>query len=181
MLKDIVFFENSVYFKKLEIQGIYINKDKPKKINDLVMTFGTKNNRSVVEKINIDILISPEKEVKRDSLHHRNSGLDQIICRLAKKNRIAIGFSFSSILNSKNPGELLGRMMQNVRFCRKFKVRMILGSFANNEFELRNKAVLAAFGACIGMSGKEIKKALDLDSLIKKKRNYVCKGVELID
>ena len=32
----------------------------------------------------------------------------------------------------------LGKIMQNIKLCRKFKVKIVSGSFAKNEDELRN-------------------------------------------
>ncbi|MEK6816438.1 MAG: hypothetical protein AABY09_02405, partial [Nanoarchaeota archaeon] len=59
-------------------------------------------NRKVMENKSVDILLSPEKATYKDSLHHRNSGLDQVLCALANKNGIAIGFSFNEILNARS-------------------------------------------------------------------------------
>jgi RNase P/RNase MRP subunit p30 len=122
---------------------------------------GSKDNRKIVENKKIDILINPEKYSRNDSLHYRNSGLDQISCKLANKNKIAIGFSFSQFLNSDNRSELLGRMIQNVRLCRKYKVKMVVASFAKNKYEMRDAKDLLAFCRVIGMNGKEANDALN--------------------
>ena len=120
-----------------------------------------KKNRKVVEDKNVDILLSPEKTRDRDFMHSRNSGLNQVLCKLAKKNDIAIGFDFNLVLNSKNRGEILGRMMQNVGLCRKYKNKMVLLSGANNELDMRNPKDLVSFGIVLGMTPKEAKNALN--------------------
>ena len=100
----------------------------------------------------VDILLSPEKNNKRDFMFFRNSGLNQVLCKLAVKNHISIGFNFSDILNSngKERSKLLGRMTQNVRLCKKYKVKMEFSSFAKNKFELRSDAILTSFAKVLG-------------------------------
>ena len=115
-----------------------------------------------MENRDLDILVSPEKNVGKDFMHYRNSGLNQVLCEIARKNNIAIGFSFNEVLNSKERGKLLGRMMLNVRLCRKYKVKMLIWIFARNEFELRSFDSLITFGKIIGMNEKEARDALNL-------------------
>ena len=45
--------------------------------------------------------------------------------------------------------------MQNIRFCRKFKVPMIVASFAKTPFEMRAPFELKAFFEVLGMTSKE--------------------------
>jgi ribonuclease P/MRP protein subunit RPP1 len=173
-MKDLVLFENKVMSKKLGLKTekieILFNKDFNKlrrkiiKSKELVVIQGgdEKINRFAVENKKVNILLSPEKGKKNDFIHSRNSGLNQILAKLANKNKIQIGFSFNYILNSRDKKRalILGRMKQNVKICRKYKVKMRLGSFANKNFELRSADALLAFGKCIGMQDKEAKQAL---------------------
>ena len=77
-----------------------------------------KINRAAVESKKTFLLVSPERFVNKDYMHSRNSGLNQVLCKLASRNNVAIGFDFCLVYNSKNRGLVLGRMMQNVRLCR---------------------------------------------------------------
>ena len=120
-----------------------------------------KKNRTAVENKNVDILMSPEKNRELDFMHSRDSGLNQVLCKLAKKNNIAIGFNFNDVLKGKNKRYIIGKMMQNVKLCRKYKVKMVLVSGANNEYELRGAQDLASFGRVIGMTPGDVKKALE--------------------
>lgn len=120
-----------------------------------------KKNRKIVETKNIDILISPEKIRVKDFMHSRDSGLNQVLCKLAKKNEIAIGFDFNLVLKAKNRAVIIGRMMQNVKLCRKYKVKMVLLSGAFNELEMRNPKDLISFGIVLGMTSLEAKIALN--------------------
>ena len=123
-----------------------------------------KINRAALENKKVNILLGPEKGKKRDHTHYRNSGLNQVLCKLANKNNIAIGFDFNDVLYAKERYKLeryiiLGRMMQNVRFCRKYKVKMYVFDFSNE----RNKEELRSFCFVIGMTPGEAKEAVSLN------------------
>jgi RNase P/RNase MRP subunit p30 len=118
-----------------------------------------------------DILVGCELIKEKDPLHWRASGLNQVLVKWAKKNEVAIGFSLSSVLgvSGVTRGIILGRMMQNVRLCRKYKVRMVMCSFARDIFGLRNVSDMQSFGRVLGMTPGEVKHAL----LFSKKRDGV--------
>jgi len=177
MFKDYICFQGqNTFFQKLGVEGIPVtvlkseNKSvllkaiqEQRRLKKIVIAEGGSLNRLMIEQKLIDILVNPEKGIERDFLHSRNSGLNQVLCRLAKQNKSVIGFSFSAFLNCEGEvrAMLLGRMMQNVRLCRKYKVKIILGSFAKNEFELRNRDALLHFGIFLGMKPEEAKRALE--------------------
>jgi RNase P/RNase MRP subunit p30 len=71
-------------------------------------------------------------------------------------------------MNSDTKELVLGRIMQNVFLCRKYKVKMVLGSFARKENEIKNEKELMSFGNIIGMNGKEVKEGLNFK---KKEKN----------
>ncbi len=116
--------------------------------------------RKAAENKSVDILIISTTEA-RDKVHSRDSGLNQVICKLMANNKIAIAFSFADLLNSKERHKLIGRWMQNIRLCRKFKVRMVLASFAANKWEMRAAKDLFSLALTLGMTGKEAQEALD--------------------
>lgn len=136
-------------------------KDLIKQINKakgLIIVEGCndKINRAALENKKVDVLLGLEKGRKRDFTHYRNSGLNQVLCKLAKKNNIAIGFDFNDVLNSKERAKVMGRMMQNVRLCRKYKVKMLIFDFTGE----RSKQELRSFGLVLGMSPLEAKKGV---------------------
>lgn len=108
------------------------------------------------------IMFELEGIAKYDSLHSRHSGLNHILCRLAEKNNIALGVSFSQLLNSSPPKrpEILGRAMQNIRLARKYKMKIKLASFARNPYEMRACNDLLSLGTVLGMHPSEAKMAL---------------------
>ncbi|MBI2499225.1 hypothetical protein HYV88_03195 [Candidatus Woesearchaeota archaeon] len=120
-------------------------------------------NRKIVENKKIDIFLSPEKTRTKDFMHSRDSGLNQVLCELARKNDIVIGFNFNDVLKSKNRSVILGKMMQNVALCRKYKVKMVILSGAKDRYELRSTKDLASFGRVMGMTPGEAKKALNFE------------------
>ncbi len=131
------------------------------KIFHIVEGLTEEKNRKAVENKQVDILLAPERAGKKDRLTQRDSGLNHVLCALAKQNDVAIGFSFSDVLNTKYRAVLVGRMMQNVRLCRKYKVRMVLASFAKDPEDMRPANELLAFGQTIGMTPKEATIALN--------------------
>jgi len=84
------------------------------------------------------------------------------MARIAHDKDKIIGFSFSSVLNSDKKSKIMGRMMQNIRLCRKYKVKTYLGSFAHSPSELRARHDLKAFFICLGMHASEAKESLDI-------------------
>src|SRR3989344_1223899 len=83
-------------------------------------------NRYALEDNKINILLNPENNKNRDFMHARNSGLNQILCRLANKNNKPIGINFNSLLEMNEIERIyaLGRIMQNIKLCRKYKVKV---------------------------------------------------------
>lgn len=136
-------------------------------------------NKNLFENKKVDILIGLEKNRERDFMKSRDSGLNQTLCRLANKNKIAIGFSFSDVLNANGieRSNVLGKMMQNARLCKKYKVKMIVGSFASKWQELRSERDLTAFGREIGIEKVNNKDAI---SFLKNKKDYISEGVTLL-
>lgn len=131
------------------------------KIFNIIEGISEEKNRKAVENKQVDMLLAPERAGKKDRLNQRDSGLNHVLCAIAHEKDVAIGFSFSDLLNAKNRAVVLGRMMQNVRLCRKYKVRMVVASFAQDPWEMRSASDLFAFAQVIGMPPKEAKIALN--------------------
>ncbi len=144
------------------------NISKAKKLSKIVIYKfviykSTGNDRHAIEKSKTNIIFDLETVAARDSMHHRNSGLNQILCRLANKNNIMIGFSFSGILNTDGitRSQILGRLMQNIRLCRKYKVKAVIASFAEKPYDLRSYPDLKSVFISTGMHPKEAKDSLE--------------------
>tara|TARA_Y100000310_G_scaffold333369_1_gene410775 strand:+ start:71 stop:595 length:525 start_codon:yes stop_codon:yes gene_type:complete len=171
---DIIFFDGDGYKGELA-------KAIPKQIvRDKIIIIQAKDdklNRQALSK-HVDILLDPHLFRRKDYMHQRDSGLNQVLCNLARENKIAIGFSFSSILNAKDRAKIIGRMIQNIKLCRKYRVKMVIGSFAKSEKDTRNLKDIQSFFKVLGMTGKEanlnfVKERLEF------KRKFIRKGVML--
>ena len=152
--KGICFLYNPVDFFKtdsfmaegIEIhKGLLINQKEFEKLKSkvkgqkiFVAIKSTGDDRGFMEELKLSMFFSFEDVVSKDFMHQRGSGLNHILCRLAKENNITMGFSLKSILNSNNPDVILGRMMQNIFLCSKFKVKMAIASFASSPYEMRS-------------------------------------------
>ncbi len=173
-MKDFILFENPKYnfgfskFEKVNLISVKNVKDLRKAISKcqglvVVKVNDSKILRSALEDKRVDVIIGQEELEVKDSVHQRRSGLNQVLCKLAKDNNIAIGFSFNSILNAYDRPRMIGRIMQNIKLCRKYKVRMVFATFAEGNFGLRSAKDLLRFGDVLGMSTSESKKALNFE------------------
>lgn len=90
--------------------------------------FSSKNdelNRKILEKEKIDILLINQLN-RKDFQKQRNSGFNQVLAKIAKKNNVAIGINLDEIINTKGKqkAEILARIKQNIKLCNKNKLRM---------------------------------------------------------
>ncbi len=132
------------------------------KVYDFIITRASGKSRQILEKGKADIIYDFEKGSREDYIHHRASGLNQVLCKFARKNNVAVGFSVSSILNNEKKPVLLGRIKQNIKLCRKYKVRMIIGSFSSEPYKMRSLHDLISLFCLLGIHPSEAKKALSL-------------------
>ena len=77
-------------------------------------------NRKVLEYGKFDVLMSPERLEGSSSLKQSNSGLNEIVARISKKNRISIGIDFDEVksLGIKEKLNRLIKIRQNIEICR---------------------------------------------------------------
>ncbi len=116
-----------------------------------------KGSRAAIE-AGAHVLFDFETDKREDFIHHRASGLNHVLCALAKKKNCIIAFNFNSILNADDvfQAKIIGRIQQNIKLCRKYKVPVLPLSFAKVPFEMRSPGDLRAFFLDIGMHPKEI-------------------------
>ena len=119
-------------------------------------------NRKILENKKADILLSPERGGRKDRLKQGDSGLNHVLCRIARQNNIAIGIDFKEMLDKKEDegkkqlAEHLRRIMQNIRLCKKAKTNMILMSKSGrDDYDLR------AFLSTLGMPTDMAKRAVE--------------------
>ncbi len=63
---------------------------------------------------------------RKDFQKQRNSGFNQVLAKLAKKNNVAIGINLNEILalSGQEKAEILARIRQNIKLCSKNKLKM---------------------------------------------------------
>jgi len=128
----------------------------------LVIKSSTQN-REIIEKSQVNLIFALEETTKRDFMHQRGSGLDHITAKLASEHNIIVGFSLNSVLNSENKHIILGRMMQNIMLCRKYKVKTIIASFAQSPSQMRSPYDIMSLLETLGMHHKEAKDSLKIN------------------
>jgi len=115
-----------------------------------------------IESKKINMIYGFEEINRKDYLHQRASGLNQVVCRAAKKNNVAVGFSYGNLLSKDRSinSMIIGRMMQNITLCQKYKNKTIIGCFSSNPLHLRNPNDIESIFALFGMNNQKIKESL---------------------
>lgn len=145
--------------------GIIANKknlNKAQHQSRLLAAKSSDSDRFFIESKKIRLIYGFEETNKRDYLHQRASGLNHILCELARTNNNVIGFSYGNLLGrDKNLTSLLiGRIMQNISLCQKYKVKTAIGSFSEKPYELRAPHDIIGLFTMLGMDSKKIKESL---------------------
>ena len=115
-------------------------------------------NRRMLEKTQIDFLVSPEAGKRKDGLKQRDSGLNHVLAKIAQKNKISIVINFSEINSIKDRKEKalrLGRVLQNIKVCRRAgcKIKIIVEKDADI-------IGLRAWAFSLGMSSQQVGEVL---------------------
>ena len=138
-MKKIILTETN--FNKLKL---LIKENKEKEI--IFTSTDDEFNRKVMEKLPIQIILIP-LENRKDYAKQRNSGFNQVMAKIAKKNKIKIGIKLDELILTKNKEKLLARLKQNIILCNKNKVDMIFIIEKNK----RDIHELKALGSTLGM------------------------------
>ena len=144
--------------------------DKLLKLTNLIIVQGRDEefNRKVLENKKVKILLDSENTNKEANLLQRNSGLNHVLCKIAKENNIIIGINLQEIVKreGKERADYLAKVMQNVMLCKKYKSKMLMTTFANSENELRNSYDMKALCLVLGMDTKMAKEAVEKGFLL---------------
>lgn len=173
---------------KLDFAVICDSKKTRNITNLCIFDCSFKNNsviRYIFESKDIDLVFGLENNSLKDHTHFVNSGLDQVLCKIAKKKNKIVCFDFSSILNSSDElrSKLLSRMIQNIKLCKKYKVDIAIISFAKKPDDMKYYHDLIAFLIVLKCDPAKAKKAVKvIINKIKKKKfinsdKYLCEGL----
>lgn len=100
--------------------------------------------RDMIECKAVTHILNPEQQPRQDFIHHRNSGMNQVLLKLCKRHDKELVTSLSAL--GTQPAVVLGRMMQNARWCKKYKVPYHVTSGARTLYEQRDADGLKALG-----------------------------------
>ncbi len=150
--------ENMGFTELVFIGGGNINELKSKiKVSSSRRVFRSdiKKDRGLIEGRKADIIFGFEALSRKDGFHFLNSGMNQVIAKLMNDKNVAYGISFSQLLAASRQEQvvILGRIMQNIKLCKKYKVRIIVGSFASFPYQMRDPRDLLAFARTLGLYG----------------------------
>lgn len=137
-VKKIKSFKTALLVKPKEVV-------KFRKFADYIIVKSSDDDRFALEKSKPDFMFGFEFLAKKDFMHQRASGLNEVFCKLAKKNKITLLFPFSDFLACKKKSLILGRLMQNKKLCKKYGVELRIVSFAKHPYQLRNVRDLNSF------------------------------------
>jgi RNase P/RNase MRP subunit p30 len=105
-------------------------------------------NRKILEKESIKILLLNQKS-RIDFAKQRNSGLNQVLAKIAKKRKAIIGINLDELIEAKGKqkSQIIARIKQNIQLCNKNKVNMkfIYFKFKKNNYDLK------VLGSILGM------------------------------
>lgn len=126
-------------------------RDKIRKNKGRTIVFASDDdelNRKILEKEKISILLLNQFG-RKDRMKQRESGLNHVLAKEARKNDVTIGINFDEIAESrgKQKAEILARIGQNIKLCNKNKLKMKF-IFLRHE---RNLHDLKSLGSVFGM------------------------------
>lgn len=113
-------------------------------------------NRKILENKRVNALILKHKGQK-DSLKERGSGLNHVLCKIARDTGKIILIDFKEIINAEGieKAKIIGRLMQNIMLLKKYNVKtMIINKSGRDEYDI------FAFLLTLGSSTKFAKDAV---------------------
>jgi len=134
-------------------------KDKKKKKKIAFVGGNDSLNRRAIETLEIDYLISPERETMKDTLKQRDSGINHVVARKAKEKDIKIIVDLGEVskLEGIEKAKRLGKIIQNVKICRKVGCNILLASLASKKNDVLDTKGRQALGENLGMSSQQVK------------------------
>lgn len=154
---------DAVLIKTSNVELMRRMADKSFNSSYLVVVFGINDdiNRAALENKKVNMLLL-EHSRNKDYMNYRNSGLNHVLCKISHDNNKIIAVSFNEIFNKKDKDRAiaLGRVMQNVMLCRKYKAEIRCYNFASKIDEIKSAHYMKSFCSAIGMATSQIKKVL---------------------
>lgn len=124
-----------------------------KKFNCVIIGKSTNEKilRKLIEHKKVYGVTGIETDQGREHTHYRRSNMNQVIAKMIKDNNKIYILDFKYLLNSKNRGKLIGRILQNTKFLNKYRCKTGIATFADNRLGMRLEDNLEALGRVLGM------------------------------
>lgn len=110
----------------------------------------SKGTRFNVEKYSYPIHYGFEHFNKKDSMHYRRSGMNQVIGKLMKEKNKIYAIAAEPIINSKTPHIILGKLSLNLKIARKYGFKVIIAGMNKNPNLIRSGHQLKAIIDMLG-------------------------------
>jgi len=114
-------------------------------------------NRKILEYGKFDIILSIEAGIRSRTLRNIDSGFNEVIGRIASKNKIALGIDMEELsrLAKEEKARRLERIIQNIKISRKTKTKIFL-------LNVKDKKDAFAFLISLGASTQQAQEAVRL-------------------
>jgi len=105
-----------------------IQKLKQDKTEIIVQAQNPEFNRKILETPDVDMIIGLELHNRKERLKQRDSGLNEVLCKLAAKNNIKIAIDLIPIIKLPKieKARVLSRISQNIKLCKRTKTKIII-------------------------------------------------------
>ncbi len=114
-------------------------------------------------------VLDAEASPKRDFIHHRRSGLNEILMRALAEGGVA--YIVPMVLLRKDLGGAWGRVEQNVRLAQRIGVRVVFATIAERPGDLCGEEEAKAVLRMLGVRQENVKRGLlsaeDRDALLR--------------
>ncbi len=187
---DAQFFAVCVSVEKLENSSIGIINQLKQEF-DLVIGLGGTNkiNRFFLENTQIDFLADPHNSISKlkiDFIHHFNSGLNQVLCKIAKEKKIGLLFSLNfTEERTKNILREFGRINQNVRFARKYGLPIYINFIVERKEHVKSINQIKAMSSIFDVSNEQRMQTVNVleqrvkENRFKKSPDYISDGIRV--
>lgn len=151
---------------------------------DILLVHGgdLKMNRLAVETPEVDILTHPE-------LNRNDSGMNDVLMRLAAKNNVAIEINFNEVASSSRGtrAKIMRNIAANVRLAKRCRAPVAVCSGALSHWEIKDPQTLVSFAHVLGMEMGDAKDSLSKipeaglkESKERKGLRWVMPGVKVV-
>jgi len=110
-------------------------------------------NRKLLENKNLGALVL-NLEAEKDYLKQRDSGLNEVLCKLAAKNNIKIAIDLDAAINKPEveKAKSLSRLIQNINLCKRTKTKLLI-------LTKKDQKAISSLMLSLGASTKQAKEA----------------------